>query len=156
MTGKELQRLRRQDVLQLLLTQSREAARLQEEQKELEEELLRIEENNERLMGRLNEKDVLNHKLKGRLEEKGRRIAELEREIKAWDAHKAKVMNEAGSIADAVLLLNDVFEAVQHAADQYLYNIRQRCEVLADRLYQEPEREFDWISAGESDIREDM
>ena len=93
MTGKELQRLRRQDILQLLLTQSREAARLQEEQKELEEELLRIEENNERLMGRLNEKDVLNHKLKGRLEEKGRRIAELEREIKAWDAHKAKVMN---------------------------------------------------------------
>lgn len=50
MTGKELQRLRRQDILQLLLTQSREAARLQEEQKELEEELLRIEENNERLM----------------------------------------------------------------------------------------------------------
>ncbi len=35
------------------------------------------------------------------------------------------VMNEAGSIAEAALQLNGVFEAAQNAAAQYLENIRQ-------------------------------
>lgn len=156
MTGKELQKLRRQDILQLLLAQSREAARLQEEQKELEEELLRTEKNNEHLTSRLSEKDVLNHKLKGRLEEKDRRIIELETEAELWAAHKEKVIDEAGSVADAALQLNGVFEAAQHAADQYLYNIRQRCEALMGKLYQDLEEESDWISGWEPDSREDM
>lgn len=155
MTGKELQKLRRQDILQLLLAQSREAVRLQEEQKELEEELLRIEKNNEHLTDRLSEKDALNHKLKGRLEEKDKRITGLETELEQWNLHKEKVINEAGSVADATLQLNGVFEAVQHAADQYLYNIRQRCEVMIGKVYQDSEQESDWISAWESD-GEDM
>lgn len=37
---------------------------------------------------------------------------------------------EAGSIAEASLRLNKVFEAAQQAADQYLENIRYRSEIL--------------------------
>ena len=43
------------------------------------------------------------------------------------------VMDEAGSIAEASLRLNQVFESAQQAADQYLYNARQKeaaCEKL--------------------------
>ena len=36
---------------------------------------------------------------------------------------------EAGSIAEASLKLNKVFEAAQQAADQYLENIRIRSEI---------------------------
>lgn len=44
------------------------------------------------------------------------RDAELER--------RALIMQEAGSIAEAALRLNDVFEAAQRAADQYLESIK--------------------------------
>ena len=37
---------------------------------------------------------------------------------------KRLIMNKAGSIAEASLRLNRVFEAVQDAADQYLASIR--------------------------------
>lgn len=36
---------------------------------------------------------------------------------------------EAGSIAEAALRLNKVFEAAQQAADQYLENIRTQAEI---------------------------
>lgn len=35
---------------------------------------------------------------------------------------------EAGSIAEAALRINKVFEAAQQAADQYLENIRQHAD----------------------------
>ena len=83
MTEKELRRLSRMDLLEMLLEQSREVERLQ---KELE---------------------TVNNQLSDR------RIME----------------QEAGSIAEASLKLNKVFEAAQQAADQYLENIRIRSEI---------------------------
>lgn len=83
MTEKELRRLSRMDLLEMLLEQSKEVERLQ---KELET-------------------------VKKQLED--RRIME----------------QEAGSIAEAALRLNKVFEAAQQAADQYLENIRNRSEI---------------------------
>ena len=83
MTEKELRRLSRMDLLEMLLEQSKEVERLQ---KELET-------------------------VKKQLED--RRIME----------------QDAGSIAEAALRLNKVFEAAQQAADQYLENIRNRSEI---------------------------
>lgn len=83
MTEKELRRLSRMDLLEMLLEQSREVERLQ---KELETVRKQLED---------------------------RRIME----------------QEAGSIAEAALRLNKVFEAAQQAADQYLENIRNRSEI---------------------------
>ena len=78
MTEKELRRLSRTDLLEMLLEQSKEVQRLQQE----------LEETKQKLEDR-------------RLMEK-----------------------EAGSIAEAALRINKVFEAAQQAADQDLENIR--------------------------------
>ena len=83
MTEKELRRLSRMDLLEMLLEQSREVERLQKELETVENQL------------------------------SDRRIME----------------QEAGSIAEASLKLNKVFEAAQQAADQYLENIRIRSEI---------------------------
>lgn len=36
-------------------------------------------------------------------------------------------LDEAGSIAEAALRLNGIFETAQQTADQYLYNLRIQC-----------------------------
>lgn len=82
MTDRELQRLSRAELLELLLESNKENERLR---KQLE-------------------------KAKTLLSEKAIRI------------------EKAGSIAEAALALNGVFEAAQRAADQYLDNIRRMAE----------------------------
>ena len=84
MTEKELHKLSRENLLQLLLSQSREVSRRKEEysslldaKSELESGYERLkakldekDETIERLKDKLNEKDALLEKLKGRLDEK--------------------------------------------------------------------------------------
>ena len=65
-------------------------------------------------------------------------LAQQERELQALRQELAEKeealqnrvlqMEEAGSIAEAALRLNDVFEAAQRAADQYLESLRNRTE----------------------------
>ena len=107
MTDQELRKLKRTELLELLLTQEKE---------------------NEELRRQLQE-------ARDRLEE--RKLS----------------LDEAGSIAEAAMRLNGVFEAAQAAADQYLENVRSlsegqesRCARLeaesrqeADRLLRETE-----------------
>ncbi len=50
------------------------------------------------------------------------RNAELEEKMSRRELQIAS----AGSIAEASLKLNGIFEAAQKAADQYLYNVRRR------------------------------
>ncbi len=60
------------------------------------------------------------------------------------------VMNEAGSIAEAALQLNGVFEAAQNAAAQYLENIRQlsdKGEDICRRMEEEAKKKADAIRA---------
>lgn len=78
MTQKELHRLSRQDLLELLVSQEKELVRVKKELAAATEEL------NERRL----------------------------------------ILSEAGSIAEASLRINKVFEAAQAAADQYLENIK--------------------------------
>ncbi len=82
MTSQELKKLRRADLLELLLEERRE------------NELLR---------------------------------AQLKKSYEALVDRKIQV-KEAGSIAEAALKLNEVFEAAQAAADQYLENVRRLAE----------------------------
>ena len=79
MTDRELRKLNRRELLELLIEQERELEHLQEMLREAEERA-------------------------------------QSREIR---------ISEAGSIAEAALMLNGVFEAAQAAADQYLDNIRR-------------------------------
>ena len=78
MTEKELKKLNRQELLEVLLAQSKKIDRLQAQLKETKEKL----------------------------------------------AEKELMISEAGSIAEASLVLNNIFADAQKAADQYLYNIR--------------------------------
>ena len=80
MTDKELKRLNREELLEILVEQASEIERLKAELEQM----------------------------KGRLDS---------RELKC---------SKAGSIAEAALSVNEVFERAQAAADQYIENIRDR------------------------------
>lgn len=110
MTDKELHKLSRREILQIMLTQGKETEEWRRQLDEREEELRVMTENYERLKKRLDLKDEQIKELKATLakEREDRRI-ELE---------------EAGSIAEAALRLNGIFNAAQKAAEQYLYNIK--------------------------------
>lgn len=111
MTDKELHRLSRRDILQLMLAQGKETEELRQVKAELEQQLEELTQNYERLKKRLDYKDEQIHQLQDTLQkERTNRRIELE---------------EAGSIAEASLRLNGLFETAQKAADQYLYNIRR-------------------------------
>lgn len=86
MTNRDLKRLSREVLLEMLLEQSREVERLKQRNLELEKEL------------------------------ESRRI----------------MIRNAGSIAEAALQLNRIFETAQRAADQYLENVQSLCESQAD------------------------
>lgn len=131
MTDKQLRRLGRRELLQLLLTQGRETEELRLLSAEREEQLEELNRNYDRLKKRLDQKDDQIRRLKSTLEEeRANRRIELE---------------EAGSIAEAALRLNGVFETAQKAAEQYLYNIRLLHDRTAgDGCGQEPEEIPDW------------
>ena len=77
MTDKELQRLRRSELLEILLSQQKQIESLKKELAEAKEQL----------------------------------------------EDRKLVMARSGSIAEAALKLNGIFEAAQRAADQYLFSI---------------------------------
>lgn len=110
MTDKEMHKLSRRELLQLLLTQGREAEKLRSTLEETQGQLEQMTESYERLKKRLDHKDEQIHSLRETLQkERTNRRIELD---------------EAGSIAEAALRLNGIFEAAQKTAEQYLYNIR--------------------------------
>lgn len=93
MTDKELKRLKRVDLLELLIAQSRENERLQ---------------------------------------------AELEQTRSKLEA-KELILEQAGSIAEAALRLNKVFEAAQAAADQYVLSMKARAGEAPEETREEAE-----------------
>lgn len=93
MTDKDLKRLRRDELLEMLIAQSKRTDQLQ---------------------------------------------AELDA-ARAQLASRAIVLEEAGSIAEAALRINGVFEAAQAAAQQYLDNIR-RISGVRPEAAAEPEK----------------
>ena len=111
MTNKELQKLGRRELLQLLLNQAKDTERLTGELAEAQAQLQELNETYERLRDRLNHKDERIHELEAILEE--------EREKREVD------LEDVGSIAEAALKLHGVFDAAQEAADFYLRSIRE-------------------------------
>lgn len=60
-----------------------------------------------------------------------KRIEELEKELQITkDKLKSKkiMIEESGSLAEASLKLNKIFEIAQETADQYLLNIKENCK----------------------------
>ncbi len=125
MTEKEFRKLNRREVLQLLLTQVQEEKELRLQLDKTETALKELEEGYERLKARLNSKDAKIHKLAGRLDKKDLQIKALKGELERQRTDRRIRLREAGSVAEAALRLNGVFEAAQKAADQYLENIER-------------------------------
>jgi len=60
-----------------------------------------------------------------------KRIEELETELEKTKTKlesKIILIEESGTLAEAALKLNKVFETAQEAADQYLLNIKEQCK----------------------------
>ena len=98
MTNREIRKLSRSDLLEMLIDQS-------EELKSVREELQAVKE---------------------QLEQANKKLAD-----------KSISINQAGSIADAALQINGVFDVAQASAQQYLDNLRDLCirqETLCDEM----------------------
>lgn len=121
MASKELRKLNRKELLQMLLVQCEETERVQGEMDETNARMAAMEESYERLKIKLNIKDQ-------RLNEKDAQIEELKRTIEDMKTSREIELTEAGSIAEAALRLNGIFETAQRCADQYLSNVRKLCE----------------------------
>lgn len=126
MADKELRRLKRRDLLQMLLAQCEETERLQSELDQKTAELESLQEGYERLKDKLNIKDE-------RLNEKDARISDLEASIEEIQASRLIELSEAGSIAEAALRLNGIFEAAQRCAEQYLMNVKRLSQNASEK-----------------------
>lgn len=113
MTDKELRRLRRQDLLQLLVEQSREAARLQTETDEKSEEIAQLNESLERLKGKLDEKDAQLERLKERLNEKDALLEKLKQRLNEKDALLEKLKSRLDEKDAAIGELESRLEVLQ-------------------------------------------
>ena len=140
MTEKEFRRLRRGDLLQLLLAESRENNLLTEENASLHDQLDVRTQEAERLRSELADRDTQLSQLWARMDAKFLQLEQLRRQLEARDVEVASLrrqlrestslaglqLDEVGSIAEAVLRVNGVFETAQRAADQFLAELRIR------------------------------
>ena len=152
MTDKQLQKLGRRDLLQLLLDQAKETEQLREEVAAAAERAKEMEKTFQRLRERLDEKDAkiremgeTYDRLRDRLNDKDAQIQELNNTLQAEREGKVSALTEVGSIAEAALRLNGIFEAAQRAADLYLQKIQESRPaaenvVMADNVVIEPSR----------------
>ena len=132
MTEKEFHKLKRQDILRLLLAQVKEAEELRSRLSETEGRLIVAEEGYERLKGRLDDKDAQINKLKGRLDNKDEQIQNMKIALDKLREEKMNAAIQPGSIAQASLELSGIFEAAQRAADLYLEKIKGMSEEASE------------------------
>ena len=99
---------------------------LNEVNQRLKRKLDEKDEQFQRLKKKLDDKDEQIEHLKRRLDRKDVKIRSLQETLEAEGSQQVIVAEQAGSLAEAALKLNQVFEAAQAAADQYLYNVRRR------------------------------
>ncbi len=118
MAERELRRLKRRELLQMLLMQCEETERLSLEAEERNEQMESLLESYERLKKKLDVKDA-------RLNQKDEKIAELKRELEDLKAERERELEDAGSITGATQRLNAIFEEAQRAAEQYLSSVRK-------------------------------
>ena len=140
MTDKELQKLGRRELLQLLLDQAKETDRVSKLLRDTEEQLSQAEENYERLRERLDHKDARIHELQ-------EQINELHNSVKDEKEKRIADLTEVGSIAEAALKLNGVFDAAQRAANQYLRSVKELYAIPDGKgipIEIEPEPEPEW------------
>lgn len=101
-----------------------EAAQELEPLRERAKEADRLEAELESSKERVRELNEVYERLRERLDQKDEKIRTLRDTLQAERENRNLDLAEVGSIAEAALKLNGVFEAAQRAADQYLRSIR--------------------------------
>lgn len=136
---KDVRKLGRSDLLDLLLEQSRENDRLSQEVKLLKGELGEASEGLERLKAKLDAKDEQIKRLTAKLDGKDAQIARLKFKLDEKDGEISRLqsidLDNPGSLAAAALKASGVMQAAEQAAAQYLEGARQ-IEIRRRELYQ--------------------
>lgn len=146
MTEKEFRKLKALELIQLLLTQSNEVSAQQEELDLLDVRLESFKGENDVIKAKLNDRDAMTELIKQKLNESDERIRELEKEVKSLYSNRIIELEEAGSLVQAALELNKIFEAAQKEAERYMYGAERGIEGrryhavgVTDR-FEEPQR----------------
>ena len=113
MKDQELRKLKRQDLLELLILQSKDVVRLQEELDEKNTHIAELNDTCDRLKDKLNEKDDQIDKLKDRLDQKDARIVQLESQL-------TMAGQGASSGTNADQMMNKIYEVAQNAVKEYM------------------------------------
>ena len=116
-TEKELHRLSRQDLLQLLLAQSKEVSRQRAAIEELKSNAEKDHELIDRLKGKLDDKDASLETLKHRLDEKDETIAHLKRRLDAKDETMNKLKADAEDMSGTMEFLRSRLDEKDIALD---------------------------------------
>lgn len=126
MVKKEWRRLKREDLLQMLLTQCEETEKFENETEKLRQEAAEMQgrmdailESYERLKKKLDVKDE-------RLNQKDAKIAELRRELEELKAEKEAREDRVSAMEEAFYHFRDMFEEVQRTVTTYMANERKR------------------------------
>lgn len=126
MAEKELRRLKRRDLLQMLLMQCEETERLQQETDEMKEKMDVILESYERLKKKLDVKDE-------RLNQKDAKIAELGCQMEEMLAEKAAGEEKLTAIEEAFFQFREMFEDIWNMVERYTAN-EQECNAGQEPL----------------------
>lgn len=122
MTEQEFRKLKQLDLIQILLTQGNEVTMQQGDLDRKNERLELLLEENDIIKAKLNDRDAMTEMIKQKLNESDARIEELEEELKKLYADRKIELEETGSLVQAALELNQIFEAAQKEAEQYIVN----------------------------------
>jgi len=121
MAEKELRRLKRRDLLQMLLMQCEETERLQRETDEMREKMAVTLESYERLKKKLDVKDE-------RLNQKDVKITDLIQELEELRAEKEAGEERIQAIEAAFCQFRRMFEEIQRTVEEYMGNSKKRSE----------------------------
>ncbi|WP_165248001.1 hypothetical protein [Adlercreutzia sp. ZJ141] len=125
--SRDLSRLSREDLLQLLLTQSKDAERLQDYLRDVADEFERCTSLNERLREKLDVKDEQIERLKGRLDDKDKRIARMQARLDELEVSKEEERKHARIIVNAAEGVRGALEAFNVTADWYIASLQEVC-----------------------------
>lgn len=83
---------------------------------------------NDKKIRRISKKELLEILL-----DQAKKIEKLEKELEKTQKKlnsKRILIEESGTLAEASLKLNNIFETAQQSADQYLFNIKEKCKKM--------------------------
>jgi hypothetical protein len=79
----------------------------------------------EKELSRLNRKDLLEILLA--ISQENEKQKEQIKDMQAQLDNREIQINESGTLAEAVVKVNGLFEAAQATCDQYIYNVQMKC-----------------------------